>query len=104
METFVVLGVIYFCFMSVGAIIVRVPPDGWHPEGYVAPAQSVGLITTENVHVGTAWRTPQFWLLWWVLCLNVTAGIGVLGQASAMAQEMFPGRSRPLPRQGSSGC
>ena len=92
METFVVLGIVYFCFMSIGAIIVRVPPVGWHPEGYVAPAQSAGLITTENVHVATAWRTPQFWLLWWVLCLNVTAGIGVLGQASAMAQEMFPGR------------
>ena len=92
METFVVLGIIYFCFMSIGAIIVRVPQPGWHPEGYVAPVQSVGLITTENVHVATASRTPQFWLLWWVLCLNVTAGIGVLGQASAMAQEMFPGR------------
>ncbi len=91
-ETFVVLGIIYFCFMSIGAIIVRVPQPGWRPEGYVAPVQSVGLITTENVHVDTALRTPQFWLLWWVLCLNVTAGIGVLGQASAMAQEMFPGR------------
>jgi len=91
-ETFVVMGLIYFCFMSIGAIIVRVPPPGWHPAGYVAPTQSAGLITTENVHVETAWRTPQFWLLWWVLCLNVTAGIGVLGQASAMAQEMFPGK------------
>jgi MFS family permease len=91
-ETFVVMGLIYFCFMSIGAIIVRVPPDGWLPDGYVPPKRSAGLITTENVHVDVAWRTPQFWLLWWVLCLNVTAGIGVLGQASAMAQEMFPGR------------
>ncbi len=91
-ETFLVLGVIYFCFMSIGAWIVRVPAEGWHPAGYIAPAQSRGLITTENVHVDTAIATPQFWLLWWVLCLNVTAGIGVLGQASAMAQEMFPGR------------
>ncbi len=91
-ETFVVLGIIYFCFMSIGALIVRVPALGWAPVGYVAPTQSARLITTENVHVDTAWRTPQFWLLWWVLCLNVTAGIGVLGQASAMAQEMFPGR------------
>jgi MFS family permease len=91
-ETFVVLGVIYFCFMSVGSLIVRMPPQGWHPAGYTAPSQSAGMITTENVHVDVAWRTPQFWLLWWVLCLNVTAGIGVLGQASAMAQEMFPGR------------
>jgi MFS family permease len=91
-ETFVVLGIVYFCFMSIGALIVRVPALGWHPEGYVAPTRSASLITTENVHVDVAWRTPQFWLLWWVLCLNVTAGIGVLGQASAMAQEMFPGR------------
>ena len=91
-ETFVVLGIIYFCFMTLGAIIVRVPQHGWRPAGYVAPTQTMGMITTENVHVDTALRTPQFWLLWLVLCLNVTAGIGVLGQASAMAQEMFPGR------------
>ena len=91
-ETFVVLGIVYFCFMTLGAIIVRVPQHGWRPAGYVAPTQTIGMITTENVHVNTALRTPQFWLLWLVLCLNVTAGIGVLGQASAMAQEMFPGR------------
>jgi MFS family permease len=91
-ETFLVLGLIYFCFMCVGAAIVRVPVDGWRPAGYVAPAQSARMVTTESVHVDTTLRTPQFWLLWWVLCLNVTAGIGVLGQASAMAQEMFPGR------------
>ena len=78
--------------MTLGAIIVRVPQHGWRPAGYVAPTQTTGMITSENVHVNTALRTPQFWLLWLVLCLNVTAGIGVLGQASAMAQEMFPGR------------
>ena len=50
------------------------------------------LVTTQNVFVYQALKTPQFWLIWWVLCLNVTAGIGVLGQASAMSQEMFPGR------------
>jgi MFS family permease len=91
-ETFVVLGIIYFCFMMVGAAIVRLPPPGWAPAGYVAPAQPRNLITTRNVFVYQALRTPQFWLIWWVLCLNVTAGIGVLGQASAMSQEMFPGQ------------
>ena len=91
-ETFIVLGIVYFCFMMVGAAIVRVPPPSWAPEGYVAPTQSTRLITTENVFVYDALKTPQFWLIWWVLCLNVTAGIGVLGQASAMSQEMFPGR------------
>jgi MFS family permease len=91
-ETFVALGIIYFCFMMVGAAIVRLPPPGWAPAGYVAPAEPKKLITTRNVFVYEALRTPQFWLIWWVLCLNVTAGIGVLGQASAMSQEMFPGR------------
>ncbi|MBV9776174.1 MAG: OFA family MFS transporter, partial [Acetobacteraceae bacterium] len=102
-ETFLVLGLGYFCFMSIGAWIVRVPAEGWRPAGYVAPAQSRGLVTIENVHVDTAIRTPQFWLLWWVLCLNVTAGIGVLGQASAMAQEMFPGRITPAAAAGFVG-
>jgi len=91
-ETFITLGVIYFIFMMVGATIVRVPAPGWKPEGWVAPAQPKKLITTKNVYVYEALKTPQFWLIWWVLCLNVTAGIGVLGQASAMSQEMFPGR------------
>ena len=91
-ETFIVLGVVYFCFMMVGAAIVRLPPPGWAPAGYVAPTQSSKLITTQNVFVYQALKTPQFWLIWWVLCLNVTAGIGVLGQASAMSQEMFPGK------------
>jgi MFS family permease len=91
-ETFIVLGVVYFCFMMVGAAIVRLPAPGWQPAGYVPPAHAKKLITTNNVFVYEALKTPQFWLIWWVLCLNVTAGIGVLGQASAMSQEMFPGR------------
>ncbi|HEX3863538.1 MAG TPA: OFA family MFS transporter [Stellaceae bacterium] len=90
-EAFAFLGAIYFCFMMVGAWIVRVPAPGWKPEGYVAPVEATALITRNDVYVYDAIKTPQFWLIWWVLCLNVTAGIGVLGQASAMSQEMFPG-------------
>jgi MFS family permease len=90
-ETFIVLGVVYFFFMMVGAFIVRLPAPGWKPEGYVAPVVAQKLITKDDVFVYDALKTPQFWLIWWVLCLNVTAGIGVLGQASAMSQEMFPG-------------
>jgi len=91
-ETFVVLGIIYAFFMLVGAAIVRLPPPGWRPEGYVPPAQPKKLVTNRDVYVYQALKTPQFWLIWIVLCMNVTAGIGVLGQASAMSQEMFPGR------------
>jgi MFS family permease len=91
-ETFIVMGLIYLCFMMVGAAIVRIPAPAWQPAGYVAPTVSSRLITTQNVFVYDALKTPQFWLIWWVLCLNVTAGIGVLGQASAMSQEMFKGQ------------
>ncbi len=89
-EAFVGLGVIYAIFMLVGSMIVRVPAEGWKPEGWTAPAQPKKLVTTGHVHVDVAWKTPQFWCIWVVLCMNVTAGIGVLGQASAMSQEMFP--------------
>jgi MFS family permease len=91
-EAFICLGVIYLCFTWIGAAIVRVPAPGWLPEGYTPPVQAQKLITRSDVFVYDALKTPQFWLIWWVLCLNVTAGIGVLGQASAMSQEMFPGK------------
>jgi len=91
-ETFIALGCIYFAFMMVGAAIVRVPAPDWKPEGYVPPVVAQKLISNNDVYVYDALKTPQFWLIWIVLCFNVTAGIGVLGQASAMSQEMFPGK------------
>ena len=102
-ETFIVMGLIYLCFMMVGAAIVRVPPPGWAPANYVAPAQPKPLVTTQNVFVYDALKTPQFWLIWWILCLNVTAGIGVLGQASAMSQEMFRGQITAVAASGLVG-
>jgi MFS family permease len=78
--------------MMIGAATVRLPAPGWAPKGYVPPAVPRRLVTTANIAVGEATKTRQFYLLWGVLCLNVTAGIGVLGQASPMIQEMFPGR------------
>jgi MFS family permease len=91
-ESFVVMGLVYACFMMVGAAIVRLPAPGWKPEGFVPSTQPQKLVTSNDVYVYQALKTPQFWLIWIVLCMNVTAGIGVLGQASAMSQEMFPGR------------
>jgi MFS family permease len=102
-ETFLVLGAVYFVFMIAGAFIVRIPPSGWAPEGYVAPTQSSGLITRSDVYVYDALKTPQFWCIWVVLCINVTAGIGVLGQASAMSQEMFPGKITAIAAAGFVG-
>jgi MFS family permease len=90
-QTFVVLAVIYFVFMMGGAFGYRVPPTGWKPEGYVPREGGKGMITNRHVDLETATRTPQFWLVWWVLCLNVTAGIGIIGMASPMLQEVFAG-------------
>lgn len=92
LETFIIMGIAYLCFMLIGALTVKVPPADWSPDGWQASAHRKPLVTNAQVHVDAALRTPQFWLLWGVLCLNVTAGIGVLGQASPMIQEMFTGR------------
>ena len=92
-ETFVALAVIYFVFMMSGALGYRVPADSWKPAGWTPPAAvQNSLITTKNVHLDVAWKTKQFWLVWGVLCLNVTAGIGILGMASPLLQEVFGGK------------
>ncbi len=89
MESFLVMGSIYFCFMVFGSLTVRVPAPDWKPEGYVPSTAPKKLVTSAHVTADQAIKTPQFWLLWAVLCLNVTAGIGILGQASNLCQNMF---------------
>jgi len=91
-KTFLVMGAVYFVAMMFGVFTVRVPQAGWKPEGWVAPAKPRALVTPHNVEVNAAFATPQFWFLWVVLCMNVTAGIGILEQASPMIQELFKGR------------
>ncbi|WP_234685807.1 OFA family MFS transporter [Bradyrhizobium monzae] len=91
-ETFVTMGVVYFVFMMIGAFAYRVTPAGWQPEGWTPPSEKKSMITEHHVHLNNAHKTPQFWLIWWVLCLNVSAGIGVIGMASPMLQEIFAGK------------
>jgi MFS family permease len=91
-QAMIAMGIIYFCFMMFGVFTVRVPPPNWKPRGWTPPQKPAALVTTHQVNVHNAVRTPQFWLLWVVLCTNVTAGIGILEQASPMIQEMFKGR------------
>ena len=90
-EALMVMAGIYTVFMIFGALLVRVPAAGWKPDGWVPKTNGGRMITTASVAVDTAWKTPQFWFLWVVLCMNVSAGIGVLGRASDMFQDMFYG-------------
>jgi MFS family permease len=93
MQTFVAMALIYFVFMMAGALAYRVPETGWKPAGWAPlPAQADNaMITQRHVHVKKVWGIPQFWLIWMVLCMNVSAGIGVIGMASPMLQEVFGG-------------
>ena len=86
------MGVIYFIFMMCGAFGYRLPPAGWKPEGWTPPASAKAMITTGHVHLKDAHKTAQFWLIWAVLCLNVSAGIGIIGAAAPMLQETFGGQ------------
>ena len=89
---FLTLGIVYFIVMMFGVFTVKVPAPGWKPAGF-DPSQlkSKPLVTTAHVSAANAIRTPQFWLLWVVLFCNVTAGIGILEQASPMIQDFFRG-------------
>jgi MFS family permease len=89
-QTFLVLAAIYFVFMLGGALGFRVPPEGWLPAGWSPPAGSASA--QRYVHLDNAHKTPQFWLIWGVLLLNVSASIGIIGVASPMLQEIFGGR------------
>ena len=93
MQTFVVMALVYFVFMMAGALGYRVPETGWKPAGWTPPPEQVSnaMITQRHVHVSKVWGIPQFWLIWMVLCMNVSAGIGVIGMASPMLQEVFGG-------------
>jgi MFS family permease len=99
-ETFVAMGAIYFVLMMIGAFRYRLPPVGWRPEGWTLPSETKSMISQHHVRLDDAHKTPQFWLIWWVLCLNVSAGIGVIGMASPMLQEIFAGRLIGLPSVG----
>ncbi|WP_018001202.1 OFA family MFS transporter [Paracoccus sp. N5] len=92
-QTFFAMAAIYLVFMLAGAFAYRVPPAGWKPEGWQpkVSARKAAMITQHHVHLRDAHKTRQFWLIWLVLCLNVSAGIGVIGMASPMLQEIFAG-------------
>lgn len=92
-QSFIAMAAIYFVFMTAGALAYRVPPTGWKPEGWTPPVKKANaMVTDRHVHVSVAWKTPQFALVWLVLCLNVSAGIGILGMASPLLQEVFGGK------------
>lgn len=91
-QAFAILGCIYLIAMTIGSLSYRVPADDWKPEGWSPESGKQGkMIATKHVHLNKAHKTPQFWLLWFVLCMNVSAAIGVIGASSPMLQETFGG-------------
>ena len=81
----ITLGAIYFVVIMLGARILRRPPPDWKPAGWNAAEKTAQISVTRNA----ALRTPQFYLLWSILFINVTAGIGILAQASPLVQDIF---------------
>ena len=92
-QTFVVMACGYFVYMMCGAFGYRIPASDWKPAGWTPPANQTNnaMIAKRSVNVKRVWGIPQFWLVWMVLCMNVSAGIGVIGMASPMLQEVFAG-------------
>lgn len=96
-ETFFTLGAIYFVVMVCAALSYRIPALDWKPVGWTPPDPQLTakkMMSHNDVNLHTVLRTPQFYLLWIVLCFNVTAGIGVLGVAKTVMSDLF-GRALP---------
>lgn len=94
MSTFIAMAGIYFVFMMAGAMTYRLPVSGWQPAGWT-PSVSLTenkMVTPHHVHVKNVFKIKQFWLVWGALCMNVSAGIGVIGMSSPMLQEVFGGQ------------
>ena len=91
-SVFVTLGIVFFIIMIIASFSYRIPPKDWQPEGWTPPTNEesrLRMISTNHVHIDQSLKTPQFWRLWIMLCLNVTAGIGVIGVAKTMMTEIF---------------
>ena len=91
-SVFITLGIVYFIVMIIASFSYRVPAKDWKPAGWTPPSDAeskLKMISTNHVHIDQSLRTPQFWRLWIMLCLNVTAGIGVIGVAKTMMTEIF---------------
>ncbi|TDP96362.1 OFA family MFS transporter [Labedaea rhizosphaerae] len=102
-NAFLVLGIAYAVFMAMGVLLVRVPADDWKPAGLRRVESTRALISTANVSAANAIRTPQFWLLWVVLCLNVTAGIGILERAAPIITAFFKDTPAPVSATAAAG-
>ncbi|MEU3851682.1 OFA family MFS transporter [Streptomyces sp. NPDC029554] len=89
---FLVHGLSYAVFMLLGVLLVRVPRDA----AQEAPGTAPHTPTGPRVSANQAVRTPQFWCLWIVLCMNVTAGIGILEKAAPMITDFFADTSTPV--------
>ncbi|WP_019549426.1 L-lactate MFS transporter [Streptomyces sulphureus] len=100
---FLVHGLVYAVFMALGVLLVRVPADGWRPPNWTPPTEQRAMVTTAQVSAKNALRTPQFWCLWIVLCMNVTAGIGILEKAAPMIRDFFSGTSTPVSVSAAAG-
>ncbi|MBT0567681.1 OFA family MFS transporter [Williamsia sp. CHRR-6] len=94
-KTFLTLGLGYAVFMALGVVLIRVPADGWTPRGWTPPVAAPGAQASIAVSAANAVKTPQFWLLWVVLLVNVTAGIGILERASGIYTDFFPDPTDP---------
>ncbi|QNP69232.1 OFA family MFS transporter [Streptomyces roseirectus] len=96
---FLVHGLSYAVFMTLGVLLVRVP----RPAEAVAAADAPSVVTGPQVSANSAVRTPQFWCLWVVLCMNVTAGIGILEKAAPMITDFFANTSQTVSATAAAG-
>ena len=88
MRTFAILGAAYFVAVTAAACFMQNPPDGYRPPGWAPNAIEQKQRSLKSYTLQEALGTWQWYGLWMLLFLNVTAGIAIISQAAPMVQEM----------------
>ncbi len=88
LPTFAYLGLAYLVVVPVAGFFMRNPPAGWQPEGWTPAAAQASQRSTRDYTLGEALRMPQWWMLWAILFLNVSAGISLISQQAPIFQEL----------------
>ena len=85
--TWYIWGVIFLILVVGAAQLFKNPPKGWLPAGFKPAASTVSA--ADSFTLGEAVKRPQWWMLWAMLCLNISAGLGLISQHSPLAQDIY---------------
>jgi MFS family permease len=86
--TFQILGGCFLVMTLVGAFLLKNPPAGYKPAGWVPTAAAKAAATTYEFSPGEVLHTPTFYFMWVAYALGCSAGLMVISQLVPFAKSV----------------